>query len=455
MNKLLQRQIQKWAGDKEALLGELRPLLAAISDAYDGFDSDRNLIERSLDISSAEMSDINHQLQKEIDERQAAEDELRQTVSLLAATLEATADGILVVDRKGRIKGYNERFATLWQIPDSVLESGSDDQALEHVLRQLEDPDGFLAKVRELYDTPAAQSLDVIRFRDGRVFERGSKPQFIDDDIVGRVWSFRDITRRVQADQEQARLVAELENANQDLAHVNQELQDFAYIVSHDLKAPLRGIKTLAGWLAADYGEKLDADGTEQLQLLIGRVERMHGLIDGILQYSRVGRIKDEMGPVDLSTLVPDIIDMLAPPANITIVVQDDLPVIHAEYTKTVQIFQNLVSNAIKYMDKPQGHIVIECVEADGYWRFNVTDNGPGIDEKHFVKIFQMFQTLSPRDECESTGVGLAVVRKIVETHGGRIWVESEPGEGSTFLFTWPMILKGHTDAKLQTHTAC
>ena len=120
-----------------------------------------------------------------------------------------------------------------------------------------------------------------------------------------------------------------------------------------------------------------------------------------------------------------------------------------------MQVFQNLLSNAIKYMEKPEGHISIECVEADGHWKFSVADDGPGIDEKHFAKIFQMFQTLSPRDEYESTGVGLALVKKIVEMHGGSVWVESEPGIGSTFLFTWPTTLKGHTDAKLQTHTTC
>jgi PAS domain S-box-containing protein len=281
------------------------------------------------------------------------------------------------------------------------------------------------------------------------ILETNGTP-IVDDDgnLRGYRGVDRDITERRRAEQVQSELLKRLEDTN-------RELQDFAYIVSHDLKAPLRGIKTLADWLATDYEDKLDDEGKSHLGLLKGRVDHMRDLIDGILQYSRVGRVMDEIAPVDLAKLIPSIVDALAPPANITVTVADNLPVIEAERTKAVQVFQNLLSNAIKYMDKPEGHIAIECVETDGYWKFSVTDDGPGIDEKHFAKIFQMFQTLSPRDEYESTGVGLALVKKIVEMHGGSIWVESEPGIGSTFLFTWPTTLKGHTDAKLQTHTAC
>jgi len=455
MNKLLQRQIEKFLNNTQTLPQGLEPLLTAISEAYDGFEADRTLIERSLDISSAELTTINEKLRGEIQERQAVEDELRQTVSLLTATLESTADGILVVGAEQRIKGYNQQFAAMWQIPDSILESGDDDQTLAFVRNQLEEPQNFLAKVRDLHDTAAAESFDVIRLRDGRVFERHLKPQFIDNETVGRVWSFRDITQRVRANQEQVRLVAELENANRDLANVNQELNDFAYVVSHDLKAPLRGIRALADWISTDYADKLDSEGQEQLRLLTNRVDRMHDLIEGILQYSRIGRIRDEIVPIDLRTLLPNIIDMLAPPEHITIAVQEDLPIIHGEHTKTLQVFQNLLSNAIKYMDKTEGHIAVHCTEADEFWRFSVTDNGPGIEEKHFQTIFQMFRMLSPRDGLESTGVGLTIVKKIVEIHGGTVWVESEPGQGSTFLFTMPKMQKEKTDAQLQTSPAC
>jgi two-component system sensor kinase FixL len=241
----------------------------------------------------------------------------------------------------------------------------------------------------------------------------------------------RDITDRKKAEEKQAELIEEVES-------VNRELKDFAYIVSHDLKAPLRGIDTLAKWISTDYANKFDQDGKEQMSLLLSRVDRMHNLIDGILQYSRVGRVKEEKVQVNLNELVPDIIDLIAPPENITITVENELPVIECDKTRISQVFQNLLSNAVKYMDKPEGHIKIGCTEEENCWRFSVTDNGPGIEEKYFDKIFQMFQTLSRRDDVESTGVGLTVVKKIIEMYGGTIWVESKVGEGSTFFFIVP-----------------
>ena len=442
-------------GEATGVPEQLQPLLQAISEAYDGFDTDRNLIERSLDISSAELTTINDRLRGEIGERQAIEDELRETVSTLAATLESAADGILVVDTERRIKTYNQRFVDMWQIPDAMLASGDDNQVLAFVQSKVLVPEVFLARVHHLYDTPTAKSLDTVWLRDGRAFDRYSQPQYIDGVIVGRVWNFRDITERVRADQEQAQLMAKLENANRDLANVNQELNDFAYVVSHDLKAPLRGIRALADWISSDYADKLDAEGRENLGLLVNRVDRMHDLIEGVLQYSRVGRVRDKTGPVDLRTLLSNVIDLLAPPEHITIEVQKDLPIIHAEHTKILQVFQNLLSNAIKYMDKTEGHIIVHCDEVEGFWRFRVSDNGPGIDERHFQTIFQMFQTLSPRDVYESTGVGLTIVKKIVELHGGTIWVESEPSQGTTFLFTIPRMQKEETHAQLQTRLTC
>jgi len=242
----------------------------------------------------------------------------------------------------------------------------------------------------------------------------------------------KEITARKKAEQHQAQLLEQLENAN-------QELKDFAHIVSHDLKAPLRGIKTLAGWMLNDYADKLDEEGKEQLNLLSSRVDRMQNLIEGILQYSRVGRTKEEKQvEVDLNQLVTEIIDMLAPPENIAITVENKLPVIECEQTRITQVFQNLLSNAIKYMDKPQGWIKIGCNEENGFWKFSVADNGPGIEEKYFDKIFQIFQTLSSRDEYESSGIGLTVIKKIIELYGGKIWIESKISEGSTFFFTFP-----------------
>jgi len=222
------------------------------------------------------------------------------------------------------------------------------------------------------------------------------------------------------------------------LVHKNKELNDFAYIVSHDLKAPLRAIGSLADWIASDYADKFDADGKEQMGLLKGRVVRMHNLIEGILQYSRIGRINEAKQKVDTAKLVPEVVDSIAPPEEISITVVDKLPEITFEKTRIIQVFQNLIGNAVKYMDKDIGVVKVGCKFEEDYWKFHVADNGPGIDEKYHAKVFQIFQTLNPRDEVESTGVGLSVVKKIVETSGGQIWIESEVGAGSTFYFTIP-----------------
>jgi len=237
---------------------------------------------------------------------------------------------------------------------------------------------------------------------------------------------------RKRPENRQLQLVAEL-------AAVNQELKDFAYIVSHDLKAPLRGIASIADWVINDYGDRLDDDGKNMLTLMSERVRRMNDLIDGVLQYSRVGRVKEEKSMVDLQTLVHNVIDAIAPPNGIKIVIDTELPKLIAEKTRMQQLFQNLISNAIKYIDKPDGEIHVGHSENNGFWEFYVSDTGVGIEERHFDKIFQIFQTLVPRDQSESTGVGLAIAKKIVEMYGGKIWVKSEINKGSTFYFTLPI----------------
>jgi len=234
--------------------------------------------------------------------------------------------------------------------------------------------------------------------------------------------------------------LSSLQRSSDRLRSANRELQDFAYIVSHDLKAPLRGISTLAGWISSDHRESLDEDAREKLDLLLVRVRRMNDLIDGILKYSRVGRARGEVVPVDCGALLAETIDLLAPGERFTVTVQENLPTVTADRTKLGEVFQNLISNAVKYIDKPKGEIRVGCEPYGDCWKFSVSDNGPGIDEKYHEKVFQIFQTLGPRDNLGSTGVGLAVVRKIVDQMGGQVWIESVPGEGSTFLFTVPSV---------------
>lgn len=219
---------------------------------------------------------------------------------------------------------------------------------------------------------------------------------------------------------------------------ISAEFKDFVYIISHDLKAPLRAIKALADWLSADYSDKFDADGKEQFKMLMIRVDRMNNLLEGVLQYSRIGRVTENKVEIKLSEFVPEIIQTLSAPAGIHITVENQLPTIVSEPTRIRQVFENLLSNAVRFMGKPEGSVKVGCVEEGACWKFSVSDTGPGIDQQHFEKIFKLFQTLQAKDQFESTGVGLTIAKKIVELYGGRIWLTSTLGQGSTFYFTLP-----------------
>lgn len=222
------------------------------------------------------------------------------------------------------------------------------------------------------------------------------------------------------------------------LNRVNEELNNFAYVVSHDLKAPLRAINQLAGWVAEDYASSFDQQGREQIALIGSRAKRMHEMIDGILQYSRIGRVKEDAEKVDLIELIQDVIHLIAPPDNIKVKVMTPFPIVKGEKVRFYQVFQNLIDNAIKYNDRDLGVIELSCIAQDDCWQISIEDNGPGIAKKYQEKIFHLFQTLKPKDQAESTGIGLSLIEKMVTHWGGKIWIESEQGEGSAFIFTIP-----------------
>jgi len=257
-------------------------------------------------------------------------------------------------------------------------------------------------------------------------------------DDEGKVTHFQGVTQDISARKE-----AEIRLASTvlELKDKNGELEDFAYIVSHDLKAPLRSIGTLSDWIDSDYADRLDDEGREQLRLLKQRVRRMHDLIDGILKYSRVGRLKEDHVRINISEIIGEVLELVSPSQAITIECAPDMPDICAERTRIKQLFENLISNAVKFMDKPEGLIRISGEERDKTILFRVEDNGPGIEEKHFDRIFKIFQTLSARDTFESTGVGLTLVKKIVGMYGGEVWLESEPGTGTVFFIEFPLSL--------------
>ncbi len=235
--------------------------------------------------------------------------------------------------------------------------------------------------------------------------------------------------------------LADQEKLQAEMDRVSHELKEFAYIISHDLKAPLRAIRTLVDWISTDYADKLDDDGRDQMTLLVNRVDRMHRLLEGVLEYSRIGRICEPLTRVNLNEVVPELIEDMDVPDTILVTVEDPLPVIETEPGRIRQVFEHLIANAVRFMDKPRGFIRIHSAEQQDAWLFSVTDNGCGIKEEHYERIFKIFQTLTAKDQSESTGIGLTLVKKTVEFYGGRVWVESAVGQGSTFSFTWPKVL--------------
>lgn len=358
--------------------------------------------------------------------------QLRESEARVHAIVETAAEGIIVISEQGIIDRFNPAAERIFGHTEAEVMGKNVSMLMPSPNR--EEHDSYLARYLKTGEKKVIGSgREVVGMRNGGAtfpMELAvSEVRLADRRMFTGI--VRDITERKQVEERQTCLMHELESAN-------EELKNFAYVVSHDLKAPLRAIGSLADWVVTDYADKFDDEGKAQMHLLLSRVRRMDGLIDGILQYSRIGRVKEASVAVDLGQLVPEVIDMLSPPANIAITLDNPLPTVLAERTRLQQVFQNLLSNAIKYMDKPEGRIRIGCVAAGNKWKLSVADNGPGIEERHFERIFQLFQTLAPRDRVESTGVGLALVKKIIELYGGEVWVESKVGEGSTFFFTLP-----------------
>ena len=250
--------------------------------------------------------------------------------------------------------------------------------------------------------------------------------------------------QRKQSEEEMRRLNATLEERvaarTLELQRSNRELEQFAYVASHDLKAPLRGISQLAEWISEDAAALLPDASKEHLNKLSGRVKRMEMLLNDLLAYSRAGRQRHKPEMINIAEVVQDVVADLAPPAGFAIHVIEPIPTLRAERVPLELLFRCLLGNAVKHHHDP----VAGCVEImarvqNEVIEFVIKDNGPGIDPQFHQRIFEIFQTLKPRDQVEGSGIGLALVKKLVESRGGEVAVESNVGEGATFRITWPL----------------
>lgn len=259
--------------------------------------------------------------------------------------------------------------------------------------------------------------------------------------ITGAV---QDITERKQAEEAlrewNATLETRVADRTRELERSNRELDQFAYVASHDLKAPLRAIVSLARWIDEDAAAVLPPQSQEHLAKLMGRTKRMEALLDDLLSYSRVTRQRHPTVVVDTANLVRGVCDLLDLPEGFAVEIAPAMPVLTTERVPLETVLRNLISNAIKHHNRPHEGVVRVSASVDGERAvFTVADNGPGIDPSHHERIFQIFQTLKPRSEVEGSGMGLAVVKRLVETRGGGVWVDSVLGQGAAFHFTWPV----------------
>jgi len=307
-------------------------------------------------------------------------------------------------------------------------EAAGDDKTGNHALARIQpgQPHQVLGRRRDGSYFPLEISLSEIQFEDRRIAIIRDITQFLETEAKLK-------TRADELD----RLTRDLAETNEMLEDRNRELEQFAYVASHDLKAPLRAIANLSEWIEEDLAGQLPPENQQQLHLLRGRVHRMEALINGLLEYSRVGRVESPMERVSLSVLLDEVIDSIDPPDTFTITIPPDLPTLITKRLPLRQVFANLIGNAVKHHDRPDGQVRIGMKDLGDRYEFWVADDGPGIAPEYHRKIFMIFQTLQARDVKESTGVGLSIVKRIVETEGGTIRVDSEEGAGSTFYFTW------------------
>jgi len=425
-----------------------------------------------------ELTNTIESLNNEVAERKRLEDALRESEAKLRGLFEMSPLGIALTDMNGRYLEFNESFQRIcgysekelktldyWTLTPKKYEA-EEAQQLEHLAS-----DGHYGPYEKEYVhrdgtlVPLRLTGVLVTDRDGEDFiwsvveeitERRRSEEALQrtqEELETRV---KERTAElVRINRELSREVADRRRAERELKELNEtleervtqrsaeakrraeELEQFAYVTSHDLKAPLRGIANLADWLQEDLAEKLSKDTIEQFLLLQDRVGRMQALIEGLLEYSRVGRVYGAAEMVDTRALLEETLDMLSLPADVVVNVASEMPTLHTDRLRLGQVFANLLGNAVKHHPENQPHIWVTVRDTGKCFEFSVADDGRGIAPEYHEKVFMMFQTLSPRDVGSDSGIGLALVKKIVEEQGGSVTLESEEGKGSTFRFTW------------------
>ncbi len=482
MHRLLQRQIKRFLDANAAMPEGLTMLLAAVSDAYESADADRLMIERSLDLMSKELTERNSELRTELAERQRAEGQLEQLLSLLGTTLESTADGILVLDRDARIVRFNQRFALMWGVPDELLAFWDHARLMQHFLGQLSEPAEFVKKMEYLRQHPDEECHATFHCMDGRVIDSYSPPQDPGEAKVGRVLSFRDITARVQAEaalqhekEEQEALIRKLEQAHNQLLQSEKmaSIGQLAAGVAHEINNPIGYVNSNLGSLGlyveklfrmieayeraepslADQAllqeiralklesdwEYLKGDVRDLLSESSEGIVRVKGIVQDLKDFSHVDQAEWQW--VDLHKGIDSTLNVVNNEIKYKAeVVKDfgDIPQVECLASQLNQVFMNMLVNASQAIGEGgRGRITIRTGAENGMVRVEFSDTGKGIAPENLKRIFDPFFTTKPVGK--GTGLGLSLSYGIIDKHNGRIEVESEVGTGTTFRIWLPV----------------
>lgn len=386
-------------------------------------------------------------------EMRSRELRLRESRNLIEAIVANVVDGVMVIDTRGRIETFNDAAVKMfgyhahevigWQW-QKLLNTDADESQKLLFYKADSDP-----RTTPPFAMPASAANGQIwqamgQRKNGELFpiEISMNSIVLDDDRIAIV---RDITERQQAAaklQAKATELARLNNSltltNRSLVESNRELDRFAYITAHDLKAPLRAIASLSEWVEEDLDDAFSPETRSQMHLLRRRVYRMQALLNSLLEYSRAGRTQAPIATVDVQRLLDKILLALSPPQTFTISIVNPMPTFTARWQPLEQVFSHLIDNAIRHHPTKMGIVEISVVDLGDCYEFAIADNGDGIEPQYQKRIYTIFQTLKARDLQENVGAGLAIVRKIVVAEGGTIKLESTPGSGAIFRFTWP-----------------
>jgi len=482
VHRLLKRQISHFLDDSSAMSEEVSLFLAAVNEAYESADADRLLIERSLELMSKELTERNTELRNELAERQRAEAQLENLLSLLGTTLESTADGILALDKEARIVRFNQHLVDMWRMPDEILAFWSHAPLMQHMLGQVTNPDAFMEKLSYLCRHPEAECYETFDCIDGRAIECYSLPQSQGADNVGRVVSFRDITARKQTEtalqqekEEQNALIKKLEEAHNQLLQSEKmaSIGQLAAGVAHEINNPI-------GYINSNF--RTLGEYVEKLFRVTDAYERAEPALAGQLPLDEVRSLKQE---VDWEFLKQDIRDLLRESGEgigrVKQIVQDlkdfshvdqgewqwvdlhkgidsTLNIVHNEikYNAEVikeygvipqveclasqinQVFMNMLVNASHAIGEGgRGKITIRTGTEDEMVWIEFADTGKGISPENLKRIFDPFFTTKPVGK--GTGLGLSLSYGIVEKHHGSIEVRSEVGKGTVFRIRLPI----------------